>query len=169
MIPGRNHQPGSKIMISAKRFLLLAALAVLPVTAFAGGAYVVYESESDFDTVMDGAKAAIQERGMYINNIMHMGEMLERTGKDLGMDEKIYEHAESIEFCSAVISRKMTKEDPARIVNCPFILSVYTLPGQKGKTFIAYRAIPQAEIDGSEVMAEVSEMLKGVGQGAAAW
>jgi len=147
----------------------LLALFLLPAWAFADGAYVVYESESDFDTVMDGAKAAIQERGMYINNIMHMGEMLERTGKDLGMDEKIYGRAESIEFCSAVLSRKMTLENPARIVNCPFILSVYTLPATEGKTFVAHRGIPQAEIDGSEVMAEVAEMLKGVGEAAASW
>jgi uncharacterized protein (DUF302 family) len=149
--------------------IALLALVLLPAGALSDGAYVVYESESDFDTVMDGAKASIQERGMYINNIMHMGEMLERTGKDLGLDGKIYERAESIEFCSAVLSRKMTQEEPVRIVNCPFIVSIYTLPGQEGKTFIAHRAIPEAEIEASEVMGEVAEMLKGVGEGAAAW
>jgi hypothetical protein len=92
--------------------------------AFAAQAedYAVYESESSFEDVMDALKLAIEERGMYINNVMHMGEMLDRTGKDLGMDEQIYTHADSIEFCSAVLSRKMTAEDPTRIVNCPFIV-----------------------------------------------
>jgi len=157
-------------MISVKRFLLvLAALAALPATVSAGGAYAVYESDSGFETVMEGAKTAILERGMYVNNIMHMGEMLERTGKDLGMDEKIYERAESIEFCSAVLSRKMTAEDPSRIVNCPFILSIYTLPGQPDKTFVAHRVIPAEEVESSEVMAEVADMLKGVAEGAASW
>jgi len=157
-------------MISVKRFLLvLAALAALPATVSAGGAYAVYESDSGFETVMEGAKTAILERGMYVNNIMHMGEMLERTGKDLGMDEKIYERAESIEFCSAVLSRKMTAEDPSRIVNCPFILSIYTLPGQPDKTFVAHRVIPAEEVESSEVMAEVADMLKGVTEGAASW
>ena len=106
---------------------------------------------------------------MYINDVMHMGEMLERTGKDLGFAEQIYEQAESIEFCSAVLSRKMTAEDPSRLVNCPFILSIYTLPGQPGKTFVAHRRISQEEVEGSAIMAEVAEMLRGVADGATSW
>ena len=149
--------------------MALIALVTLPAAVTAGGPYVVYESESDFDTVMEGAKMAIEERGMYINNVMHMGEMLERTGKDLGFEERIYEQAESIEFCSAVLSRKMTAEDPSRIVNCPFILSIYTLPGQSDKTYVAHRAISQEEIEGSPVMAEVAAMLEGVAEGATSW
>lgn len=147
----------------------LIALAALPICALGASAYAVYESESDFETVMEGAKMSIQERGMYINNVMHMNEMLERTGKDLGMDGKIYEKAQSIEFCSAVLSRKMSSEDPRRIVNCPFILSVYVLPGEPDKTYVAHRTVSDREIQSSEIMAEVSEMLKGVAEGAVSW
>jgi len=150
-------------------FLTLIVLAALPICAVSAGSYAVYESESDFETVMDGAKMSIQERGMYINNVMHMDEMLERTGKDLGMGGKIYEQAQSIEFCSAVLSRKMTSEDPSRIVNCPFILSVYVLPGEPGKTYVAHRTVSDQEIQSSAIMAEVSEMLKGVAEGAVSW
>jgi uncharacterized protein (DUF302 family) len=155
-----------KSHIPALGLLVLAAVSSLAVAA---GPYAVYESESDFETVMEGAKAAIQERGMYINNVMHMSEMLERTGKDLGLGGAIYSHAESIEFCSALLSRKMTEEDPTRIVNCPFILSIYTLPDQEGKTFVVHRTISEEEIAGSEVMAEVAEMLKGVADAAISW
>jgi hypothetical protein len=119
--------------------------------------------------VLQGLKLAIEERGMYINNIMHMGEMLERTGKDLGLGEPIYARAESIEFCSAVLSREMTSEDPARIVNCPFIISVYTLPGRDGTTFVAHREVPQDQVEGSAVMAKIAAMLKDVAGAAAAW
>jgi hypothetical protein len=149
--------------------LALLALTAVPTLASAAGPYAVYESDSDFETVMDGAKAAIQEKGMYINNVMHMGEMLERTGKDLGLGGKIYDRAESIEFCSALLSRRMTEEDPSRIVNCPFILAVYTLPGQEGKTFVAHRVISEEEIAGSGIMAEVAEMLREVAEGATSW
>jgi hypothetical protein len=149
--------------------MILLAVTSLPGVAVAGGAYAVYESDSDFDTVMEAAKMAIQERGMYINDVMHMGEMLERTGKDLGFEERIYEQAKSIEFCSAVLSRKMTAEDPSRIVNCPFILSIYTLPAESGKTFVAHRIIAPEELQGSAVMAEVAEMLEGVAEGATSW
>jgi uncharacterized protein (DUF302 family) len=131
--------------------------------------YAVYESESSFEDVMDGLKLAIQERGMYINNIMHMGEMLERTGKDLGMEDPIYTKADSIEFCSAILSRKMTLENPARIVNCPFIIAVYTLPNQPDATYVAHRVIPASETDESTVMQEVADMLKAVAEGATSW
>jgi uncharacterized protein (DUF302 family) len=153
------------------RFGFCAAVSILALaSAYANaGGYAVYESAAPFDDTMDALKLAIEERGMYINNVMHMGEMLERTGKDLGTDRKIYERAESIEFCSAVLSREMTGEDPARIVNCPFIVSVYTLPGQSGKTYLAHREIPGSEVESSPVMAKVSAMLKDVAGAAADW
>jgi len=153
-----------------RNLLTLTVFFVLPTSpVIAGGAYAVYESESDFETVMEGAEMAIQERGMYINNLMHMDEMLERTGKDLGMEEKIYEKARSVEFCSAVLSRKMTSEDPSRIVNCPFILSVFALPGEPDKTYVAYRKVSEQEIRSSKVMAEIADMLKGVAEEAISW
>ena len=148
--------------------LLVCALA-WPLTASSGDAYAVHESESSFEDVMEGAKMAIEERGMYINNVMHMGEMLERTGKDLGLGDKLYEHAESIEFCSAILSRKMITENPARIVNCPFIPSIYNLPGETDKTYVAYRRIPASEIEGSAVMKEVADMLEGIAGAAVDW
>jgi len=156
------------IALIRKLFVPVLFLALSPAVA-AGDAYAIYESESDFETVLEGAKIAIQERGMYINNLMHMDEMLERTGKDLGMDGKIYEKAQSIEFCSAVLSRKMTSEDPSRIVNCPFILSIYVLPGEPSKTYVAHRRVSAQEIASSEIMAEVAEMLQGVAEGAVSW
>lgn len=151
--------------------LIALALGVAPIATqvAAAGGYAVYESEAAFDDVLQGLKLAIEERGMYINNIMHMGEMLERTGKDLGLGEPIYARAESIEFCSAVLSREMTSEDPARIVNCPFIISVYTLTGREGTTFVAHREVPLDQVEGSAVMAKIAAMLKDVASAAAAW
>lgn len=135
----------------------------------AGSGYAVYESSASFEDVMDGLKAAIGERGMYINNIMHMGEMLERTGKDLSLGDSPYIHAESIEFCSAILSRKMTVEDPARIVNCPFIISAYTLPTEQDKTYVVHREIPADQVAASPVMAEVAENLKAIAEAAVSW
>ncbi|MCF7985442.1 MAG: DUF302 domain-containing protein [Thiohalocapsa sp.] len=155
------------------RLLPAAAIALslfaAPLPADEAGGYAVYQSESSFEDVMDALKLAIQERGMYINNVMHMDEMLDRTGKDLGMDEDIYTAADSIEFCSAVLSRKMTSEDPIRIVNCPFIISVYRLPDEPDTTYLAHRTFPAEEIEGSAVMKEVAEMLQGIAEAAASW
>lgn len=149
--------------------LLFAAVLMLAAPVQAEERYAVYESDSSFGDVIDGLKLAIQERGMYINNVMHMDEMLERTGKDLGMEETIYTHAQSIEFCSAVLSRKMTAEDPVRIVNCPFIIAVYTLPDEPDTTYVVHRRMPADETDASPVMREVADMLEAVAEGAVSW
>jgi uncharacterized protein (DUF302 family) len=150
-------------------FLLGAAL-FIAVEATVADDYAVYESESSFSDVMDGLKLAIEQRGMFINNVMHMNEMLERTGQDLGFaNDPLFGQAESIEFCSAVLSRKMISEDPRRIVNCPFIIAVYTLPGEPGTTYVAHRAIPTAETEQSEAMQEVAAMLEEIAQDAVSW
>jgi len=146
-------------------FGLLILLVLVSGQATAESPFAVYKSESSHEDVMEALKGAIAERGMYINNVMHMSEMLDRTGKDLGMNQKIYRHAESVEFCSAILSRKMTRENPARIVNCPFIISVYTLPDEPGTTYIVHRKVWMGDSEGA--MKEVAAMLKSLGEAAA--
>ncbi|WP_373508001.1 DUF302 domain-containing protein [Thiocapsa sp.] len=138
-------------------------------TAVGAGGYAVYTSDSEYADVLEGLKMAIQERGLYINNVMNMGEMLERTGKDLGTDTPLYAQAESIEFCSAVLSREMSTENPAWVVNCPFIIAVYTLPEEAGTTYVAHREIPADQVESSPAMAKVADMLKAISEAAVAW
>lgn len=155
-------------MYRLKAFLLIT-LFLVGAPSLAADEYAVYESDSGFSDVMDGLKLAIEERGMFINNVMHMNEMLERTGEDLGLGGPLFGEAESIEFCSALLSRKMISEDPRRIINCPFIIAVYTLPEQPDTTYVAHRKVPESEIKGSEAMAEVAAMLKEVAEAAVSW
>ena len=134
----------------------------------ADGPYAVYRSEASFEDVMQGLKMAILERGLYINNMMNLGEMLERTGKDLGMTRRLYLEAQSVEFCSALMSRRMTEEDPRRVVNCPFVVSVYVLPDEPDATYILHRRLDLG--DDSAVMHEVEAMLESLAKAAAeAW
>jgi len=86
----------------------------------------IYAKVGSFDDVRDDIEMAITDRGMVVNNISHVGEMLERTGKDLGYRSQIFLKAEVLEFCSAVVSRKIMKADPDNIVFCPS-LSLFTL------------------------------------------
>lgn len=146
----------------------LIALLTLAGPATAGDA-VVHESNNSFEDVLDALKLGIEERGLHINNVMNMGEMLARTGKDLGADQVIFTRAASVEFCSAVLSRQMTAEDPGRVINCPFIISVYTLPDRPGVTFVAHRAIPPAETAASPAMQAVAAMLQDLAEAAVNW
>ena len=73
--------------------------------ALAAGDYMVVSTKTgSFDNVRDDVEMAITDRGMVVNNVSHVGEMLERTGKDLGDTKKIFLKAEALEFCSAVVS-----------------------------------------------------------------
>ena len=81
---------------------------------------------------------AIENRGMVLNNTAHVGDMLERTGKDLGATKQVYVNGEQFEFCSARISRQMMEADPHAMVLCPYIVSVYTIQNDKN-VYISYR------------------------------
>lgn len=140
-------------------FLLLFSGSVCSIAS--DSPFVVYESQLPFETVMQDLQMAIEGKGFYINNIVHMDKMMERTGKDLGMDQQIFLRAESIEFCSAVLSRRMTEENPHRIVNCPFNISVYVLPSKPDTTYIVHRRLNLG--DQSAVMEEVEQMLESLG------
>jgi uncharacterized protein (DUF302 family) len=157
------------LSMSLSLSLSLSLFALFAPTRAAADDYRVYESDSEFSDVMDGLKLAIQQRGMFINNIMQMNEMLDRTGADLGLGGPLFGQAESVEFCSAVLSRKMITEDPRRIVNCPFIIAVYTLPDDPDTTYVAHRKIPEAETAGSEAMKEVATMFEEIAGDAVSW
>ncbi|MEA3640514.1 MAG: DUF302 domain-containing protein [Lamprobacter sp.] len=149
---------------------VMLSLLLLSLSAQTAAAdYVVYESDSRFSDVMDGLKLAIEQRGMFINNVMQMNEMLERTGADLDLGGPLFGQAESVEFCSAVLSRKMISEDPRRIVNCPFIIAVYTLPDAPDTTYVAHRKIPVAETEQSPAMKEVATMFEAIAGDAVSW
>ena len=99
----------------------------------------MYVVNSSYEFVRDDLQLAITGRGIKINNISHIGDMLARTGKDLGAKKQVYEHAEAFEFCSATVSRATMEADPHNIVFCPYIIAVYSLPGDKNKTYISFR------------------------------
>ncbi|ADE11936.1 hypothetical protein Slit_1703 [Sideroxydans lithotrophicus ES-1] len=129
----------------------------------ADGHMAVFTKTGKFEDVRDDVEMAITGRGLVVNNVSHVGEMLERTGKDLGDDRQIYLKAEALEFCSAVVSRKMMETDPDNIVFCPYIISVYVLPGKPNEVRIAYR---KPQIVGSQAsqaaLKAVDELLSGI-------
>jgi uncharacterized protein (DUF302 family) len=124
---------------------------------------VVFTKHGRFDDVRDDVDMAITGRGLVVNNVSHVGEMLERTGKDLGDTKQIFLKAEALEFCSAVISRKMMEADPDNIVFCPYVISVYVLPDKPDEVRIAYR---KPQLIGSpasqKALKAVDELLSGI-------
>lgn len=99
----------------------------------------MYVVNSSYEFVRDDLELAITGRGIKINNISHIGDMLARTGKDLGATKQIFVHAEAFEFCSATVSRASMEPDPHNIIFCPYIIAVYSLPNEKNKTYVSFR------------------------------
>ena len=122
-----------------KKVLAICTLFCLSLPALAAESYsVLFKTQGDFQYVRDSVESAIEGKGLKINHTNLIAGMLERTGKDLGMTKQILTNGEQFEFCSATISRAMMEADPHAIVMCPYIVSVYTVPGD-ATVYVAYR------------------------------
>lgn len=139
------------------RLALLAALSATG-TATAADEIARFEARGRFDDIKDSVVSAIEGRGLVVSAISQVGDMLERTGHDLGANRRIYDKAVVLEFCSASVSRRMLEADPHQLVYCPYAIAVYNLPDTPGKVFVAYRRHPADR----PVLAEVDSLLKGI-------
>ena len=122
--------------------VLLGLSIAFSAAAADNGARVV-AVKGKFADVKEDVTAAIQNRGLVINFTAHVGDMLERTGHDLGKTKRIFDKADVIEFCSATASRAMMEADPKNLVYCPYTIAVYTLPGKADVVYLAYRKYPK--------------------------
>jgi uncharacterized protein (DUF302 family) len=125
------------------------------VSAMADDISVVRAFDGAFDDATFSVESAILDAGLVIDYVSHTGEMLARTGADLGSDVTIFDAADVFLFCSAVVSRRMMEADPMNIVHCPYSIFV---ADQEGDVVIGYRNYP----DG--IMKEVQALLEGIVQ-----
>lgn len=128
--------------------MLLAAFAA---TAATPGVQL-RSTKGSFADVKDRVVLALENRGLVLNYTAKVGDMLERTGRDLGRNRRIYGNAEVLEFCSAALSRDTMEADPGNIVFCPYAIAVYTLPQAPGTVYLSYR-VPVAQGSGQSTRA----------------
>ena len=128
----------------AHRAVLAVAVPITIAAALADEGAAHFTAKGAYDDVKDSVVAAIEARGLLVDRVAHVGEMLDRTAKDLGASRRVYEKAEVIEFCSARVSRGMMEVDPRNLVYCPYTIAVYTLPGERGVVHLSYRRPPEA-------------------------
>jgi len=114
------------------------AAAVAPISA-PQDPVVIYQGEGDFEDGKFNLELAIAGKGLKISNTLHISNMLTRTAKATKMPEHPYQQAESVEFCSAVITHKMSQANPANMALCPLTISIYSLKTKPDQLFLAYR------------------------------
>lgn len=147
------------------RFLL--ALAGLGLASWASAqSQTEVVAKGSFDEIKQLLVVAIENQGLVVDHLSKVGEMLERTGKDLGATRKLYERAEVLQFCSASYSRRVMEADPRLLAFCPFGIGIYTLPGETETVHLVYRrmADPDAPAAALEALRKVDAVLAAIVQ-----
>lgn len=127
-----------------------AALCLLSGPAFAEGP-VLHTFDGSFDDASFAVESAIIGQGLVIDYTSHVGEMLNRTGADVGSSVTIFAEADVFLFCSAVVSRVVMEADPMNIQHCPYGIFV----AQQGdEVLIGHRDYPDGAMQAVEDLLE---------------
>lgn len=140
-----------------RRFISMLAFLATP--ALAEGP-VLTPYDGSFEDAAFAVESAIVDRGLVIDFVSHVGDMLARTGADVGSRTKIFDAADIFLFCSAVVSREVMEADPMNIEFCPYAIFVTERDGQ---VTIGHRTYP----DGP--MQKVEALLRGIAKDASAF
>jgi len=155
----RRHPAFNKKGYTMTRFALAATTVFSFSTglAFAQGT-TTYTFDGSFEDATFAVESAIVDKGLVIDFRSHVGEMLNRTGADVGSSVKLFDAADVFLFCSAVLSRKVMEADPMNIAHCPYGVFV---TDREGQVSVGYRNLP----DGP--MQEVQALLDDIAREAA--
>ncbi len=111
---------------------------------------ITYSFDGSFDDATFAIENAIVGKGLVIDYTSHVGDMLNRTGEDVGSSEVIFDDANIYLFCSAVVSRQVMEADPMNIQHCPYGIFV---ADKDGTVTIGHRDYP------GESMQPVDDLL----------
>jgi uncharacterized protein (DUF302 family) len=150
-------------MLKRIALVMLVLAFTAPALAAEPGLLMIVTTKAKFDDVKEDVVHAVTKRGLVVDYTAHIGAMLERTAKDVGAAKQVYARAEAIQFCSAVLSRRMMEADPANIVFCPYVIVIYALAGDPGTVHVAYRRPQQSGSPQSRAaLKAVDDLLSGI-------
>ena len=114
-----------------------------------------YDFEGSFDDATFAVENAIIGQGLVIDYTSHVGDMLNRTARDVGSDVRIFDAADIFIFCSATVSREVMEADPMNIAHCPYGIFV---TDKGGEVEVGYRNMPEGEMQ--KVQALLDEIVQ---------
>jgi len=126
---------------------LAAAICVLVSGIAAAEDAFVYPFDGTFDDATFAVENAIIDQGLVIDYVSHVGEMLNRTGADVGSDAIIFRNADIFLFCSALISRQVMEADPMNITYCPY--GIFVMENGEG-VFVGHKDYPDGSMQAVE-------------------
>lgn len=104
--------------------------------------HTIYVSDEPYDDVVFAVESAILDRGLVIESESHVGEMLARTGGDVGSAVDLYTNAIVFNFCSASVSRIAMEADIMNIAFCPYGIFVFETPDSPGVINVGHQLMP---------------------------
>ncbi len=110
---------------------------------------VTYDFGGSYDDAVFSVENAIVDAGLVVDYVSHVGDMLARTGADVGSDRVLFDAAQIFVFCSAVISREVMEADPANLVHCPY--SIYVAE-RDGAVTVGHRDYPAGPMEKVEAL-----------------
>lgn len=135
--------------------LMLALTLAATATALSAQDMVTYSTNESFSDVAFAVESAIVGRGLVVDHVSHVGDMLERTRADVGSDVVLFDKAEVYTFCSATVSRRVMEADPMNIVFCHYGIFVAQKAGSD-EVLVGFRGYPEG------AMQEVQGLLDGI-------
>ena len=142
------------------KFPVIASAALLAVPAFAEPSAFTYDFDGSFDDATFAVESAIVDKGLVIDYVSHVGEMLNRTGADVGSAKEVFKNADIFLFCSAAVSREVMEADPMNIIHCPY--TVFVIENETGVS-IGYKDYPDGPMQVVEDLLQqiVAEAVEG--------
>ena len=105
--------------------------------------------DGSFDDAAFAVESAIVGKGLVIDFVSHVGEMLARTGADVGSDRELFKEADIFVFCSAVVSREVMEADPMNLAHCPY--GIFVAETDAG-VMVGRRNYPEGPMDKVEAL-----------------
>lgn len=132
-----------------RRLILAATLTLAAGAGSAADQTTTYPFDGDFQDATFAVENAIISRGLVIDHVSHVGDMLTRTASDVGSSEKLFDGADIFLFCSAQISRQVMEAEPMNIAHCPYGIFV---TDQDGAVQIGYRNYPEGAMQAVQAL-----------------
>ena len=142
--------------------LLIVLGGVLPIISLASEGIITKAVNTDFADVRIDIDNAIANRGFVVDFKSNIGAMLERTAADVGSSGAVFKHAETWQFCSSILSRKMVEVDPANIAYCPYTIFAYETIEKPGVVVVGFRLLSVEDGASKAILDEINGHLEAI-------
>ena len=130
-----------------KSILMSAVLCLASTVAATAEDAFTYPFDGSFEDATFAVENAIVGQGLVIDFVSHVGDMLNRTGVDVGSDKMIFKNADIFLFCSAVVSRQVMEKDPMNITHCPY--GIFVMETEDG-VIVGHKDYPDGSMQAVE-------------------